>query len=211
MRCAGAVSAAQIEGLIGLLLTGHEARRANPGAIVLSLDEHEHLLTRGGELGDILIVKGQSGGLSIAVGESKFSAGLVDANSGPVTKARTQIGSSVSRLRRLAARHPLSARVRSKLAGALIRQIHLTDAGQQSADELKDLVEAAADPARPITIEPESAGAIHVWSADAGTADAVVPGQSGAAPVYVHGCAATVAKLRELGSGGSFSRAGVEP
>ena len=36
MRCAGAVSAADVEGLIGLLLTGHAVRLANPGAIVLS-------------------------------------------------------------------------------------------------------------------------------------------------------------------------------
>lgn len=36
-----------------------------------------------------------------------------------------------------------------KLAGALIRQIHLIDAGQQRADELRKLVLAAADPARP--------------------------------------------------------------
>jgi len=205
MRCAGAVSAADVEGLIGLLLTGHEARRAHPGAIVLSLDQHEHLLVPGGQMGDILIVKSQGNGLSIAVGESKFSAGSVDVNSAPVSNARKQISSSVSRLRRLAAQHPLSARVRSKLAGALIRQIHLTDAGQQRADELKDLVQAAADPERPIAVEPESAGVIHVWSVDEGTADAVVPGQPGAAPVYVHGRAATVAKLRELGgSGGAF-------
>ena len=61
MRCAGAVSAAHVEGLIGLLLTGHEARRANPGAIVLSLDQHEHLLVPGGQLGDILIVKSRGG------------------------------------------------------------------------------------------------------------------------------------------------------
>ena len=205
MRCAGAVSAADVEGLIGLLLTGHEARRAHPGAIVLSLDQHEHLLVPGGQLGDILIVKSQGGGLSIAVGESKFSAGSVDANSAPVSNARKQISSSVSRLRRLAAQHPLSARVRSKLAGALIRQIHLTDAGQQRADELRELVQAAADPARPIAVEPESAGAIHVWSVDEGTADAVVPGQPGAAPVYVHGRAATVAKLRDLGGNGDAS------
>ena len=149
-----------------------------------------------------MIVKSQGGGLSIAVGESKFSAGPVDANSSPVSNARKQISSSVSRLRRLAAQHPLSARVRSKLAGALIRQIHLTDAGQQRDLELKDLVQAAADPARPIAVEPESAGAIYVWSVDESTADAVVPGSPGAAPVCVYGRAATIAKLRELGGGG---------
>jgi len=204
MRCAGAVSAADVEGLIGLLLTGHEARRANPGAVVLSLDQDEHLLVPGGQKGDILIVKSQGNGLSIAVGESKFSACSVDANSAPVSNARKQISSSVSRLRRLAAQHPLSARVRSKLAGALIRQIHLTDAGQQRADELKDLVQAAADPARPIAVEPESEGAIHVWSVDEGTADAVVTGQPGAAPVYMHGRAATIDKLRELGGRGGL-------
>jgi hypothetical protein len=62
-----------------------------------------------------LIVKSQGSGLSIAVGESKFSAGAVDANRAPVINARKQIGSSVKRFRRLAAQHPLSARVRSNL------------------------------------------------------------------------------------------------
>ncbi len=204
MRCAGAVSTIEIEGLIGLLLTGHGARLANPGAIILSLDQHSDLLVRGGQLGDILIVKSHGDGLSIAVGESKFSAGVVDANCASVANARQQIGSTVKRLGHLASQHPLSARVRSKLAGALIRQIHLANAGQQPTDDFKCLVEAAADPARPIVIEPESAGAIHLWSVDEGTAEAFVPGQPGAAPVYVHGRAATIAKLRNLESTSSF-------
>jgi hypothetical protein len=199
MRCAGAVTTIDVEGLVGLLLTGQEVRRNSPGAVVLSLDQHRRLLARSGQLGDVLAVRCAGDHVSIVVGESKFSMGSVDQNSSPVVGARAQVRSTVGRLQHLAARHPLSAQVRAILARALVHQIHLTAPDRQRASELHKLVEAAADADHPIRIEPESAGVAHVWSMSATTSDILLSGQSeGVASVQLHGRATTLARLREL-------------
>ncbi len=197
MRCAGAATTADIEGLVGLLLTGQETRRSHEGAVALSLDQHQRLLTGSGKLGDVLIVGSRGGRLSITVGESKFSASA-GGNGAVVEKAREQIRSTVSRLQRLADRNPLSARVRAGLARALVHQIHLTKPSRQRAAELDELVKAASDPCHPIVIEPESAGEIHVWSSSQATTDEVIPGHEGSAPIQLHGRTTTLARLQEL-------------
>ena len=200
MRCAGAVTTIELEGLVGLLLTGHEIRRNNPGAIVLSLDQHRRLLARSGQLGDVLSVRSQGNGISITVGESKFSTQSVDHNSSLVGDARAQVRSTVARLQHLAASHPLSPRARTVLSRALVHQIHLTDPDRQRASELYRLVDAAADPYQSLLIEPESTGVVHVWSISPSTVDLVVPDVTGRASVHLHGRATTLARLRELGS-----------
>jgi hypothetical protein len=200
MRCAGAVTTIDVEGLVGLLLTGQEVRQSSPGAVVLSLDQHRQLLARSGQLGDVLAVKSEGNHLSIIVGESKFTMGTADQNSSPVVNARAQVRSTVGRLQHLAARHPLSPRVRAVLARALVHQIHLTAPDRQRASELRQLVEAAADADHEIRIGPESAGVAHVWSMSPSTSDTVLPGQSeGAASVHLHGRATTLSRLRQLG------------
>jgi hypothetical protein len=73
MRCAGAVTTIDVEGLVGLLLTGQEVRRSSPGSVVLSLDQHRQLLARSGQLGDVLAVRNEGNTVSIIVGESKFT------------------------------------------------------------------------------------------------------------------------------------------
>jgi hypothetical protein len=200
MRCAGAVTTIDVEGLVGLLLTGQEVRRRSPGAVVLSLDQHRQLLARSGQLGDVLAVRSEGNCVSIIVGESKFTMGSMDQTSGPVVNARAQVRSTVGRLQHLAARHPLSPRVRAVLARALVHQIHLTAPDRQRATELNKLIESAADADHAIRIEPESAGVAHVWSMSPSTSDAVLSGQSeGVASVHLHGRATTLARLRELG------------
>jgi hypothetical protein len=199
MRCAGAVTTIDVEGLVGLLLTGQEIQRTMPSGVVLSLDQHRHLLARSGQLGDVLAVRPENGHVSIVVGESKFSTGGVDQNSGSVTGARAQVRSTVVRLQHLAARHPLSPRVRAALARALVHQVHLTNPDAQRANELRRLIEAAADPDKQLRIESESAGVVHVWSMSTSTVDTVLPGQNeSAAPVHLHSRATTLTRLREL-------------
>lgn len=195
MRCAGAVTTIDVEGLVGLLLTGAEVRAGYPGSIALSLDQHRRLLARSGQLGDVLAVRDHGDHVSIAVAESKFTSTAVDATSAVVGDARAQVGSTVSRLQHLSASHPLSLRVRSVLARALVHQIHLAPDRERAA-ELSRLVETAAAPDTPILIEPETAGAIHVWSTSPSTADAVVAGDG--TPVHIHGHTTTMAKLRSL-------------
>src|SRR5439155_27141670 len=119
MHCAGATGAAQLGGLLGLLLTGATLRVDHPNAIILSLDQHEALLSGGGRLGDLLIVQHLGGTVHIGVAESKFSTGVVDATSGPAADAKRQIESSIARLEHLGVSHPVSLRTRNQLVRAL--------------------------------------------------------------------------------------------
>jgi hypothetical protein len=198
MRCAGATGAAQLGGLLGLLLTGAALGAAQPNAIVLSLDQHESLLSGRGRLGDLLTVWQQDGVVRIAVAESKFSTGSVDASSGPAEDAQRQIESSVARLEHLAHPHPVSLRARNQLVRALAHQVHMAPADEARLACAEKLIAAVRDARVPIVIAPAENAAIHVWSVAEGTLDARVA-TAGVPTINVHGRTSTLARLAQLG------------
>lgn len=184
-----AAASVTLEGLLGLLLT--ESVITAPGRLVLSLDQHQHLLSGGGSLADLLVLRLKDDGVSIAVAEAKFKLGGASVDKDPVPRARKQVDATRGRLARFAVSHPLAARTRAALVRAALQQVHLIDRAK-SADErrlLTAIVDGLADPRTPIHIEGADQTTIHVWSWDPSTTDA----QSGS--VHIHGRSFTEALL----------------
>ena len=178
-----------LEGLLGLLLT--ESVAAGPGRLVLSLDQHRHLLSGGGSLADLLILEMAEGAVAVRVAEAKFTLGAASPNEDPVPKALKQVETTVGRLSRFGVAHPLAARTRAALVRAALQQVHLLDRAKPR-EELKQLVrivDGLADPAVPIRIAPPDGATVHVWSWSNTTKDV----QDGA--VYIHGRSDTEALL----------------
>ncbi|WP_437733218.1 hypothetical protein [Sorangium sp. So ce1335] len=197
MRCAGAVTAIEVEGLLGLLLTGEALRKRDPAALILSLDQHHDLLASTGQLGDVISVKLADGAIRITVGESKFTTLPAGAEGTVGADARTQVDSTVRRLHHLSLQHPLSLSVRAKLARAIVHQIHLAGVDEHRAKELISLVTAARNPGVPIVIEPASTGSVYIWSVASQTADAHLTSDR-AAEIILHGRSTTLARFKEL-------------
>lgn len=176
-----AASPVALEGLLGLLLT--ESAITAPGRLVLSLDQHRHLLSGGGSLADLLVLQRKNDVVSVGVTEAKFTVGSAGLTSDPVPRARKQVDATIARLSRFGVAHPLAARTRAALVRAALQQVHLLDRTKSRAELqlLAAIVDGLADPATPILIEPADQAAIHVWSWNASTSDAH------AASVHIHG------------------------
>lgn len=185
-----AASPVALEGLLGLLLT--ESVITAPGRLVLSLDQHQHLLSGGGNLADLLVLQRKDGAVSIRVIEAKFTLGGANLTSDPVPRARKQVDATIVRLSRFGVPHPLAARTRAALVRAALQQVHLLDRTKSRAElqPLAAIVDGLADPVTPILIEPADQAAIHVWSWDASTSEAR------AGNVYIHGRLSIETSLR---------------
>jgi len=158
-----------LEGLLGLLLTQSQVNV--PGTLVLSLDQHHHLLGGTGILADLLVLTEHDGGFQLAVSEAKFTTLQVTTSSDPVSKAQRQVRVTRERLDRFVARHPLAAKPRAALVRAAVQQVHLLDRtlDMEKRRTLAKMLARLADPEVPVTISPEDQTAIHVWSWHEGT------------------------------------------
>lgn len=185
-----AASPVALEGLLGLLLT--ESVITGPERLVLSLDQHQHLLSGGGHLADLLVLQRKGHAVSIGVTEAKFTLGGASSTSEPVPRARKQVDATIARLSRFGVTHPLAARTRAALVRAALQQVHLLDRTKSRTEllPLAAIVDGLADPVTPILIEPAAQAAIHVWSWDASTSDAF------AGNIHIHGRLATETSLR---------------
>lgn len=198
LRALGSSSIA-LEGLLGLLLT--EAAVGASGQLVLSLDQHLHLLSGGGPLADLVTLRCEGDAVRLGVAEAKFTLGVATAAAEPVPKAVRQLQSTVGRLARFAAQHSLAGRTRAALVRAALQQVHLLNRARP-AEELRTLaliVDRIADPAVPIHVDLPAMCQVHVWSCNAATKDAV---DTSAGPtVRIYGREATLERLRQLGVG----------
>jgi hypothetical protein len=178
-----------LEGLLGLLLT--ESAVAGAGRLVLSLDQHQHLLSGGGSLADLLVLELTEGAVTVRAAEAKFTLNAATPDGDPVPKALKQVATTVGRLSRFGVAHPLAARTRAAFVRAALQQVHLWDRAKPRAelDQLARIVDGLANPAVPIRIEPADRATVHVWSWAESTKDA----QQGA--VFVQGRSATEARL----------------
>jgi hypothetical protein len=185
-----------LEGLLGLLLTADEVGDA--GRLVLSLDQHAQLLSGSGVLADLISLAAEDGCVRLYVAEAKFTLGTASPVAEPVPKAVRQLHSTVARLERFGASHPLAARTRAALVRAAVQQIHLLDRSVSEAERrsFEALVDAVADPGVPVVVVPVTDAVVHVWSWSDATRDGT---DSSAGPtVFLHGRASTLRRLREL-------------
>jgi len=185
-----------LEGLVGLLLTASEVRGA--GRLVLSLDQHAQLLSGSGVLADLISLAREEGCVRLHVAEAKFTLGVANPVADPVPKAVRQLRSTVERLERFGASHPLATRTRAALVRAAVQQIHLLDRSIAEAERrtLETIVHALADPGVPVVVAPAEDAVVHVWSWSDATKDGT---DASAGPtVVLHGRASTLRCLREL-------------
>lgn len=184
-----AASPIALEGLIGLLLT--ESAVSRPERLVLSLDQHHHLLSGAGSLADLLVLEWQDETVVVGVAEAKFTLGTATVDADPVPKALKQVETTVSRLARFGVSHPLSARTRAAFVRAALQQVHLIDRSRPRGELelLARIVDGLADSQVQIRIEGADRAVVHVWSWSPSTVDA----QEGT--VTIHGRAAIEALL----------------
>jgi hypothetical protein len=187
-----------VKGLLGLLLTADKVRETRAaGALVLALDQHQLLLSRGRDesRGDILTLWQDSGGVALAVAESKLTVGVASPEDKVVTDARAQVKRSFERLRRLTAVHPLSARVRAEVRAAITEHVHLAAATRTEAEAARPLFDRIASPATPLRLA-SAEGEVHVWSLGDATMDQKVVQED--CTVFVHGRADTIGRLERM-------------
>lgn len=198
INCAGAPSANAVKGLLGLLLTAEKVRETRAGALVLALDQHQLLLSRGRDesRGDILSLwQEDDGGVALAVAESKLTVGVASPADKVATDARAQVKRSFERLRRLTAVHPLSPRVRAEVRAAITEHVHLAAATRAEAEAARPLFDRIASPACPLRLAL-AAGEVHVWSLYDATAEQKVVEED--CTVFVHGRSDTLARLERM-------------
>lgn len=199
INCAGAPSPNAVKGLLGLLLTADKVRETRTaGALVLALDQHQLLLSRGRDesRGDILSLwQEDDGGVALAVAESKLTVGVASPSDKVVTDARAQVKRSYERLRRLTAVHPLSPRVRAEVRAAITEHIHLAAATRAEAEAARPLFDRIASPVSPLRLALAE-GEVHVWSLDDATMDQKVVQED--CTVFVHGRSDTLARLERI-------------
>jgi hypothetical protein len=196
INCAGAPSANAVKGLLGLLLTAEIVReRQAAGALVLALDQHQLLLSRGRDesRGDILSLwQEEDGGVALAVAESKLTVGVAFPADKVATDARAQVKRSFERLRRLTAVHPLSPRVRAEVRAAITEHVHLSAATRAEAEAARPLFDRIASPVCPLRLAL-AAGEVHLWSLDDATVEQKVVQED--CTVFVHRRSDTLARL----------------
>ena len=187
-----------LEGLLGLLLTEHEMRKA--GHLVLSLDQHAQLLSGSGVLADLiaLSVSEDRRSIRVDIGEAKFTLGDVIPTGQQIVRATRQLTSTVDRLQRFGVTHSLSARTRAALARAAVQQIHLLDRsiGEAEHKSLLAIPDALRDRQSTVYITSVAEAVVHVWSVSSSTRDAT--GTNPGPRVVIHGREFTLRRLGDL-------------
>lgn len=190
----GGTNAAQLEGLLGLILTQRQIAASDH--LVLSVDQHQELLSRrAGPIGDVLILRRATDGIHASVAESKFTRGPVDAQSPVAATAVKQVKATVEKLIHLSAVHPLAFVPRHMLARTIASQIQLA-ADPAVTGRLQPFLAQALDQQQPLKVEPTSACAVHIWSTSEASVDGLT--RDAEVPVHVHSRNTTLSELREL-------------
>jgi hypothetical protein len=196
INAVGGTNTAQLEGLLGLILTQREI--ASPDHLVLSIDQHQELLSRrAGPIGDALLLRQTAASLCASVAESKFTRVAMSAASPVIGSAVRQVKSTLDKLEHMSVDHPLSFVPRHLLARAIASRIQLAADANVTA-QLEPFLESVLNSKHLITIEPPCASSVHVWSISDETKDEM--SSRFEIPVLLHGRSATLAKLSELAS-----------
>lgn len=169
INCAGAVSALEVQGLLGLLLSERAIARAHTHpTLLLPIDQHQGLLARStrGRSGpnrraDLLVLQARPTELALGVVECKLSGDKLDKTHPMVVGAHQQVASSMEALERLTLAHPLAMAVRWELIAAVYDLLELNVDKREAA--LFDRVLAAVRGQLPVVADAALCG-VRAWS-----------------------------------------------
>jgi len=196
MRCISSTGSIELSGLVGLLLSAHAATRESTESLLLSLDQHQELLSGSGQLSDLVLITLANRQVVMSVVEAKFATGSVSVDSTRIQEAARQVQSTIERMRRFTIDHPLALRTRTRLARAIVHRIHLGANASEQAGRWSSLVDAVLDPTVEIKVEPAPT-AIHAWSVSGDTVSGTHRLLSGEV-VKIHDRSETIEAMKQL-------------